>query len=107
MNTNNIDYQPQWDELLSQTQLRRTREQNKWNHIQQQPKKKQRCCGNRKLQRFRKSCRAKGLTEQRIKMLIEMQQPLDRNIGNKNRQDDASTWNSSHTINISIDKNQV
>ncbi|CAF5109062.1 unnamed protein product, partial [Rotaria magnacalcarata] len=40
MNTNNIDYQPQWDELLSQTQLRRTREQNKWNHIQQQPKKK-------------------------------------------------------------------
>ncbi|CAF1196242.1 unnamed protein product [Rotaria magnacalcarata] len=35
-----------------------------------------------------------------------MQQPLDRNIDNKNRQGDASTWNSSHTINISIDKNQ-
>ncbi|CAF4597489.1 unnamed protein product, partial [Rotaria magnacalcarata] len=35
-----------------------------------------------------------------------MQQSLDRNIGNKNRQDDVSTWNSSHTINVSIDKNQ-
>ncbi|CAF1667188.1 unnamed protein product [Rotaria magnacalcarata] len=107
MNTNNIDHQPHWDELLSQTELRRIREENKWNHIQQQqPKKKRRCCGNRKLQRFRKACRAKGLTEQRIKMLIEMRQPLDYNIDNKKRQDDASTWNSNHTINISIDKNQ-
>ncbi|CAF1090646.1 unnamed protein product [Rotaria magnacalcarata] len=35
-----------------------------------------------------------------------MRQSLDRNTNNKNRQDDASTWNSSHTINISIDKNQ-
>ncbi|CAF2146787.1 unnamed protein product [Rotaria magnacalcarata] len=35
-----------------------------------------------------------------------MRQSLDRNIDNKNRQDDASTWNSSHTVNISIDKNQ-
>ncbi|CAF2035101.1 unnamed protein product [Rotaria magnacalcarata] len=106
MNTNNIDHQPQWNELLSHLELQQIREENKWNHIQQQPKKKRRCCGNRKLQRFRKACRAKGLTEQRIKMLIEMQQPLDRNIGNKNRQDDASTWNSSHTINVSIDRNQ-
>ncbi|CAF3396048.1 unnamed protein product [Rotaria socialis] len=107
MNTNNIDHQPHWDELLSQTELRRIREENKWNHIQQQqPKKKRRCCGNRKLQRFRKACRAQGLTEQRIKMLIEMQQPLDYNIDNKNRQDDASTWNPSHTINISMNKNQ-
>ncbi|CAF1109858.1 unnamed protein product [Rotaria magnacalcarata] len=107
MNTNNIDHQPHWDELLSQTELRRIREENKWNHIQQQqPKKKRRCCGNRKLQRVRKACRAKGLTEQRIKMLIEMRQPLERNIDNINRQDDASTWNSNHTINISMNKNQ-
>ncbi|CAM4796060.1 unnamed protein product [Rotaria magnacalcarata] len=107
MNTNNIDHQPHWDELLSQTELRRIREENKWNHIQQQqPKKKRRCCGNRKLQRFRKACRAKGLTEQRIKMLIEMRQPLHYNIDNKKRQDDASTWNSNHTIKISMDKNQ-
>ncbi|CAF4467704.1 unnamed protein product, partial [Rotaria magnacalcarata] len=35
-----------------------------------------------------------------------MRQSLDRSIDNKNRQDDASTWNSSHTINVSIDKNQ-
>ncbi|CAF1405484.1 unnamed protein product [Rotaria magnacalcarata] len=107
MNTNNIDHQPHWDELLSQTELRRIREENKWNHIQQQqPKKKRRCCGNRKLQRFRKACRAQGLTEQRIKMLIEMRQSLGQNIDNINRQDDASTWNPSHTINISMNKNQ-
>ncbi|CAF4551409.1 unnamed protein product, partial [Rotaria magnacalcarata] len=108
MNTNNIDHLPHWDELLSQTELRRIREENKWNHIQQQqPKKKRRCYGNRKLQRFRKACRAKGLTEQGIKMLIEMRQPLGQNIDNINRQDDTSTWNSNHTINISMNKNQV
>ncbi|CAF4444475.1 unnamed protein product, partial [Rotaria magnacalcarata] len=108
MNINNIDYLPHWDELLSETELQRIREENKWNHIQQQqqPKKKRRCFGNRKIQRFRKACRRKGLSDQMIKMLIEMRQPLDRNTHNKNRQDHASTWNSSHMINISIDKNQ-
>ncbi|CAF4220528.1 unnamed protein product, partial [Rotaria magnacalcarata] len=44
MNTNNIDHQPQWNELLSHLELQQIREENKWNHIQQQPKKKRRCC---------------------------------------------------------------
>ncbi|CAF4608540.1 unnamed protein product, partial [Rotaria socialis] len=35
-----------------------------------------------------------------------MRQPLDYNIENKKRQDDTYTWNSNHTINISMNKNQ-
>ncbi|CAF2065843.1 unnamed protein product [Rotaria magnacalcarata] len=106
MNTNNIDRQGYWDELPSETQLRRIREENKWKRIQQQPKKKGRG-GNRSLRHFRMACQAKELTEQKIKMLIEMQQPLNRNIDNKNRQEnDTSTWNSSHMINVSMDQYQ-
>lgn len=104
MNTNNIDYQGYWDELPSQTQLRRMREENKWNPIQQQLKKKQRRGGNRKLNHFRKACRAKQSLEQRIKMLIEMNQA---NKSIQKRKEDVSTWNSSHTIKSSIDKKQV
>jgi hypothetical protein len=103
MNTNNINHQGYWDVLPSQTQLRRIGEKKEWKRIQQQPKKKGRG-GNRSLRRFRMACRAKGLLELKIKMLIERHQ------GNKpmqQRKDDASTWNSSHTINVSIDKNQV
>ena len=86
MNTNINHHQ-----LPSQTQLRIGEAKNKWNHLQQQPKKKRRG-GNRSLYRFRKACRAKGLSDQRIKMLIEMhqvnksmQQPLDRNTNDKNQ----------------------
>lgn len=104
MNTNNIDHQGYWDELPSQTQLRRIREEKKWNPIQQQLKKKRHCHGNRKLQRFRKACRAKGLCDQRIKMLMEIHQA---NKSIQKRKEDVSTWNSSHTIKSSIDKNQV
>ncbi|CAF4434829.1 unnamed protein product, partial [Rotaria magnacalcarata] len=100
MNTNNINHQGYWDELPSQTQLRGLIENQEWKRIQQQPKKKGRG-GNRSLRRFRMACRAKGLTELKIKMLIERHQankPIQK------RKDDASTWNSSHTINVSMDK---
>jgi hypothetical protein len=104
MNTDHINHQGYWDELPSQTQLRRIREEKKWNPIQQQLKKKQRGGGNRKLNRFRMACRAKELTEQSIKMLIDIHQA---NKSMQKRKEDISTWNSSHTINVSMDKNQV
>jgi hypothetical protein len=103
MNTNNINHQGYSDELHPQTQLRRIIENKKWKRIQQQPKKKGRG-GKRSFRRFRMACRTKGLTELKIKMLINIHQ------ANKSMQeqiDDASTSNSSHTINVSMDKNQV
>ena len=101
MNTNNIDHQGYWDELPSQTQLRRVREERKWNPIQQQLKKKRHNRDNRKLQLFRKACQANGLSDQRIKMLREMHQT---NKSIQKRKEDVSTC---HTIKFSIDKNQV
>ena len=103
MNTDNINHQGYWDELPSQTQLRRIIENKKWKHIQQQPKKKGRG-GKRSFRRFRMACRAKGLTELKIKLLIERHQA---NNPMQKRKDDTSTWNSSHTINVSMDENQV
>ena len=103
MNTNNINHQGYSDELSSQTQLRRLIDYKEWKHIQQQPKKKGRG-GKRSFRRFRMACRAKELTELKIKMLIERHQV---NKSMQEQKDDASTSNSSHTINVSMDENQV
>ncbi|CAF4124668.1 unnamed protein product [Adineta steineri] len=49
-------------------------------------KKKKKCRGNRKLQHFRRKCRAKGMNNQAIEMLISIKQAntsVDQNTNNK------------------------
>ncbi len=59
--------QGRWWELLSPTQVLTGEEE-----LQQQEtvKKKRKCNGNRKLQHFKRKCRARGLNEEKITTLI-------------------------------------
>ena len=63
------DAQGRWWEMLSPTQVFAEQAQN--NIVVVEKKKKSKCHGNRKLQHFKRKCRARGLTEEQIANLIQ------------------------------------
>lgn len=66
------DAQGRWSERSSQTQLLR-------NQSPKREKKKSKCHGNRKLQRFKRKCRRHGKTEEEINELIQRQNNKNTN----------------------------
>ncbi|CAF2924790.1 unnamed protein product [Rotaria sp. Silwood2] len=93
----NSNTQAGWYELLPQTQILTEQEQDFKNKKKQWKKKK--CHGNRRLQRFRKRCRARKMNDQTIKMLLTMHQisnsiqKTNQKIDNDKDMDDPFTMN--------------
>jgi len=61
--------------------------------------KKKKCRGNRKLQRFRRKCRAKGMNDQAIEMLMWIKK-ANRSVHQNNQQIHEEQMDSSFTTNM-------
>ncbi|CAF3759549.1 unnamed protein product [Rotaria sp. Silwood1] len=93
--------QAAWYELLPPTPVLNGQEQDFENNKLQLKKKK--CHGNRRLQRFRKRCRARGMNDQTIKMLLTMHS-TDNSIHQANQETDKDKdMDDSFAMNINND----
>lgn len=92
-------------QLWSQNQLRIKQIQNSPNIMKLLKKKKKKCRGNRKLQRFRRHCRDKGLNNETIEILLTFK-ASDKQIQHQNQEAMITNTNPSSN-DMNIFKNEV
>ena len=92
-------------QLWSRSQLRIKQVQNSPNIIKKQLKKKKKCRGNRKVQRFRSRCRDQGLNNETIELLLAFK-ASDKQIQHQNQEEMITNTNPSSN-DMNIFKNEV